>query len=148
MNTGNVGLVTTATTQDGSHHVGKVLDKDAFLRLLVTQLRYQNPVNPLGNEQFISQTAEFSALEQLQELSKSARTLIELQKLTNNLGLFNLIGKNVVIRTSRGTFSGVIDSINLENIPYLSIGDTNILLSEIKEISLRSQNKEEVLTNE
>jgi len=148
MNTGNVGLVTTATTQDGSHYMGKVLDKDAFLRLLVTQLRYQNPVNPLGNEQFISQTAEFSALEQLQELSKSARTLIELQKLTNNLGLFNLIGKNVVIRTSRGTFSGVIDSINLENIPYLSIGDTNILLSEIKEISLRSQNKEEVLTNE
>lgn len=50
---------------------GGTLDKDDFLRLLVTQLRHQDPLNPMDGTQFASQLAEFSGLEQLIALNDS-----------------------------------------------------------------------------
>lgn len=48
------------------------LNKDAFLNLLVTQMRYQDPLNPVKNEDFLAQMAQFSSLEQMQNLNTSA----------------------------------------------------------------------------
>lgn len=45
------------------------LDKDAFMQLLVTQLRYQDPLNPMDNQAFMAQMAQFSALEQMMNMS-------------------------------------------------------------------------------
>lgn len=47
------------------------LDKDAFLRLLTTQLSNQDPLNPMEDREFIAQLAQFSSLEQMQELNKN-----------------------------------------------------------------------------
>jgi hypothetical protein len=47
------------------------LDKDAFLQLLVTQLRYQDPLNPMDDRDFIAQMAQFSALEQMMNLNNT-----------------------------------------------------------------------------
>jgi flagellar basal-body rod modification protein FlgD len=46
-----------------------VLDKDAFLKLLVTQMKYQDPLNPTGSDQMAAQLAQFSSLEQLQSMN-------------------------------------------------------------------------------
>ncbi|QUI25716.1 hypothetical protein HZI73_13440 [Vallitalea pronyensis] len=46
------------------------LDKDAFLNLLVKQMQYQDPLNPTKNEQFLAQMAQFSSLEQMQNMNK------------------------------------------------------------------------------
>jgi flagellar basal-body rod modification protein FlgD len=49
------------------------LDKDAFLRLLVTQMQHQNPLEPTSNTEFIGQMAQFSSLEQSQNTNRAVR---------------------------------------------------------------------------
>lgn len=65
------------------------LGKDAFLNLLVAQLRYQDPLNPSTDTEFVSQLATFSQLEQLQNIGK----------MTTNTQAFSLVGKVVVVKT-------------------------------------------------
>lgn len=53
------------------------LDKDAFLRLLTTQLGNQDPLNPTEDREFIAQMAQFSSLEQMQNLNDTFKTEIK-----------------------------------------------------------------------
>ena len=62
------------------------LGKDDFLNLLVTQLRYQDPLKPVDDKEFIGQMAQFSALEQMQNMNST---------LSQSQG-FSLIGKHIV----------------------------------------------------
>jgi len=55
----------------GTYKNTKQLGKDAFLRLLVTQMENQDPLNPMDNTKFVSQMAQFSALEQTTNLANS-----------------------------------------------------------------------------
>lgn len=70
----------------------KELGKEEFLRLLITQLRYQNPVEPVENTEFIAQLAQFNSLEQMINLNRSFSQLLQIQSLTQ--GSY-LIGRNV-----------------------------------------------------
>ena len=49
----------------------KPLDKDAFLKLLITQMQNQDPLNPMDNKESIAQLAQFSSLEQMQQMNSS-----------------------------------------------------------------------------
>lgn len=64
------------------------MGKDQFLNLLVTQLKYQDPLNPMDDKSFIAEMAQFSSLEQMQNLSSvmsySMADLADVMKLTNN----------------------------------------------------------------
>lgn len=55
------------------------LGKDVFLKLLVTQLRYQDPLNPQDNSAFVAQMAQFTSLEQLQNINATLTRLVALQ---------------------------------------------------------------------
>lgn len=73
------------------------LDKDAFLRLLTTQLSHQDPLNPMEDREFIAQLAQFSSLEQMQNLNqnfeKQSEEMLDILDLTN----LNQIKANVEI---------------------------------------------------
>ncbi len=69
------GAVSTATAPAGARDT---LDKDAFLRLLVTQLQHQDPTQPLEDKEFIQQLATFSSLEKLTEMNTGIQTLVKL----------------------------------------------------------------------
>ena len=66
------------------------LGKDAFLQLLVTQMRYQDPLNPQDNAEYLSQLAQFSALEQMTNVSKG---LENVSKIVDNIDSSVLIGQ-------------------------------------------------------
>lgn len=67
---------TTATTNKTTSSAAKnqTLGKEDFLNLLVTQLRYQDPTKPMDDTQFISQMAQFSSLEQMQNMTSAMQT--------------------------------------------------------------------------
>jgi len=71
------------------------LGQDAFLQLLVTQLRYQDPLSPMENEAFIAQLAQFSSLEQMQQLNTNVETSIQLDQSQANSAATYMIGKEV-----------------------------------------------------
>lgn len=96
---------------------GNTLDKDAFLQLLVAQMKYQDPLEPTSNTEYISQYATFSELEQMQNMSAS-------------MDLFRasaLVGQTVLlnVRDSQGRLTqvqGSVDFVTYENNKaYLSI---------------------------
>ena len=72
----------------------KALGKDDFLKLLVTQLTHQDPTKPQTDQEFIAQMAQFSSLEQMQNVSKNLSKLSERQS-ANLVGKF-IIGKDFV----------------------------------------------------
>lgn len=69
---------TTRTPETGPKELGQ----DEFLKLLVTQLKYQDPLKPLENTEFIAQTAQFSQLNQMTDLVKLMKRSVELQEST------------------------------------------------------------------
>lgn len=71
------------------------LDKDAFMQLLVTQLQNQDPTSPMDDKEFISQMAQFSSLEQMQNVAKSIDSLSEIAKQSQLMQYNSFIGKDV-----------------------------------------------------
>lgn len=76
-----------------------VMGKDDFLKILVTQLRHQDPMNPLKSEEFAAQLAQFSSVEQLSNISKTLDNSVQLDLLLNqaitNTMAPSLIGRQV-----------------------------------------------------
>lgn len=71
------------------------LGRDAFLKLLITQLRYQDPLSPMENEAFLAQLAQFSSVEQMQQLNASFEASIALSQSQANSAATSLIGRHV-----------------------------------------------------
>ena len=90
---GQVQSTYTETDQTKKKSSGAELGKDAFLQLLTTQLQYQDPLEPMDNTAMVSQLAQFSALEEMQNVSSA---------LSNSQAL-SLVGKNVIIKVGKST---------------------------------------------
>ncbi len=83
----------------GAFQPDNVMGKDDFLKLLVTQLKYQDPLSPMDGTKFASQLAQFSSLEQLTNLNDAVQLSIDgnyyLAQSINNTLTATLIGKSV-----------------------------------------------------
>ncbi len=79
-----------------------------FLKLLVAQLRYQDPMNPMEDKEFIAQMAQFNALEEMRGLNKSFAAMSDFNQLTQ---ASSLLGKTVAIRTEDEHFAGTVDEV-------------------------------------
>lgn len=123
-----------------SRTVKKDLGKDEFLHLLVTQLRNQNPLEPMDDKEFIAQMATFSSLEQLQNMNASVAQMNEflLEVLYNQREMaasiilseaVALIGKvvNAIDPNTEAVYEGVVSKVKLkEGVPYLIIGEHEV----------------------
>lgn len=92
------------------------LDKDAFLQLLVTQMRYQDPLNPGDSTEYMSQLAQYSSLEATMNISDT---------LEKGNGL-NLVGQYVIMNTTDS--AGNTDMIS-GLVEYATVKDGEVLLS-------------------
>ena len=79
-----------ANQNTASKGANSSLDKDAFLQLLVTQMQYQDPLDPQDNSEYIAQLAQFSSLEQMTNVYSS---LADVAKLVSNIDTSVLVGQ-------------------------------------------------------
>jgi len=106
------------------------LDKTAFLNLLVTQLKYQDPLDPVKNEDFIAQLAQFNSLEQMMNLNQSFEKTLQIQQLSQAT---NLIGQPVAYYNSEEELmSGIATSVSvMDGVPALQVGSDYVELDQI-----------------
>ncbi len=106
-------LTGSQASPNGDSPVQNDLDKNAFLKLLITQINHQDPLSPLQNEAFVAQLAQFSSLEQMQNINKNLEESINadflLNKAMNNSLVTTLIGKKVLASTNTINLKGQSD---------------------------------------
>jgi flagellar basal-body rod modification protein FlgD len=90
---GKVVEAAKTTSDKSKKSSNNELGKEAFLQLLVTQMKYQDPLNPNTDTEYIAQLATFSQLEQLQNLDST----------TSNSQAFSLVGKSVMLKAENST---------------------------------------------
>ncbi len=88
------------------------LTQQDFLKVLLTQLSYQDPLKPMDNEQFMAQMAQFSTLELMQQQNDKTDALLTIQSATQTIGL---IGKSVQVTTATGTQIGTVSSLTFQS---------------------------------
>jgi flagellar basal-body rod modification protein FlgD len=110
------------------------LSTDQFLKLLTTQLQYQDPSNPISSQDFLSQLAQFSTLSGVQTLNTNSSNMLMLQQMTQGA---NLIGRTVTYQApnTKGPQQGVVTSINVQNGALnLVVQGTNVPISQLQGI--------------
>jgi flagellar basal-body rod modification protein FlgD len=115
-------------TELGASGASNTLGRDEFMRLLTVQLTHQDPLNPVTNEAFISQLAEFSALEQMQSINENLALSQMLDQSINNVLASSLIGREVrttgdVIELDAGSTPELFVAIEAEARVSLSVRD-------------------------
>ena len=111
------------------------LGKDDFLQLLTTQLKNQDPMNPLEDMDFIGQMAEFSSLEQMLNLNSSVEKINT--AITNNqtTQAMMFLGNNVTAQVDESDepITGTVSTIGFkDNQPYLKVGEYAVALDQVK----------------
>jgi flagellar basal-body rod modification protein FlgD len=108
-------------------------NKQEFMNMLVTQLKYQNPLKPMDGTDFTAQLAQFSSLEQLTNLNTGMEKLTQFENSLSNVAATGLIGNGVTMsdKTS-STVSGITFD---KGITYLKLANgNNVLMSDVTDI--------------
>lgn len=96
METSGVSISSSASTSSGSSASGsQLVDEEMFLKLLTTQLQYQDPFNPMDNAEFTSQLAQFSSLDQLYSVNDKLDSFLTNQSAAEMSNAAGLIGKEI-----------------------------------------------------
>jgi flagellar basal-body rod modification protein FlgD len=99
---------TKAATLDNKN--ASALDKDTFLKILVAQLKMQDPTKPTDSSQFMAQMAQFSTVEQLTNMAKTSSDAASAAKVDQSVGL---LGRTVTYQGSNGLTSGVVQHVDI-----------------------------------
>lgn len=117
----------TTTAQPGT------LDKQAFLELLVTQLRYQDPTSPMDTNALMAQTTQLSTMESLTELSATQRESFALQMRSSAAAL---VGQQITWTDADGAaHSGLVDAVSYAaGVPSVRVGDQDVALDAVSSV--------------
>jgi flagellar basal-body rod modification protein FlgD len=86
------------------------LSMEDLLRVMLTELTFQNPLKPVENKDFMTQIAQFSSLDASQRLNQNLEKLLTLQSVNQSVGL---LGKTVAATTDTGAVTGTVTALSL-----------------------------------
>ena len=96
----------------------QILDKDDFLKILITQLTHQDPTEPMKDTEFIAQMAQFSSLEQITNMSQDFEKLAGILSSSQALGL---LGRIVEIFDGDTLVTGVVEEVAGRDVPRVLV---------------------------
>lgn len=145
--TGNVWPYYASKNTSKSGSSGNELGKDEFLKILITQLRYQDPMQPMQDREFIAQMAQFSSLEQMMNVGA------EIKLLRQSLGIASgLIGQQVtwtrVDASGKpiGEESGIVEAIVIrDGVQLAKVNGKEVSIDQVTKIEAPSAAEEEAL---
>lgn len=128
---------TSSTSNSTSTVQQKELGKDAFLQLLVLQMKSQDPLNPMDNTEMVAQLAQFSALEAATNLNESFETLSGNVDQLNFISGAQMLGKTVTgVDVDGEMLTGVVDSVHLDgSLVMLNIGGKLMSMANVYSVS-------------
>jgi flagellar basal-body rod modification protein FlgD len=131
---------TTATTLTGGATQSSLnrttLSSDDFYKLLVAEMKYQDPMNPMKDSDFIAQTAQFSSLDESRKMTTLLTQIADVLGQSPVLGYASVIGKYARVSTGDSQISGQITSVATENgTVYLTVNGSRVKASDVTEIS-------------
>lgn len=128
---GKIVETTSQSSLNKANSANGSMDKESFLQLLVAQMKYQDPLQPTSNTEYISQYAQFSQVEQMQNMSSS----MDLQRASS------LVGQEVYVKTTNSSgvtnyIQGKVDYVVYENgKAYLSINEQLYSLDDLDTVA-------------
>jgi len=111
------------------------LSQADFINLLTTQMQYQDPLNPISNTDMVTQLAQFSSMQGIQQLNTSITQLLLLQQVTQGAGL---IGKQITYTVPGKTLAtnGTVTSVQVANgAVQLMVGTQPVSLTQVTAVT-------------
>ena len=108
-----------------------VLDKNDFLRILITQLSHQDPTQPMTDRDFVAQMAQFSSLEQITNMSEGLAKVADLLAKSQAVGL---LGSLVDITDGSTEVSGIVDAVTGGDFPQILVNGQYYDFSQVQKI--------------
>jgi flagellar basal-body rod modification protein FlgD len=130
-----ISPTTSATTSpSGTQAPGSSLGKDDFLKLLVTQLQHQDPMNPMDDKDFMGQMAQFSSLEQITNLAQTMERMNFQSSMSQGV---SLIGHKVTYSDDDGApVTGTATAVSVQDGQVsVTVDGQSVALSAIQEVS-------------
>jgi flagellar basal-body rod modification protein FlgD len=132
----SAGITATASAATTVERKDQGSNKDMFLKLLVAQMKYQDPANPASSSEFMAQTATFTQVEKLEEIAAQNASLLALQR-SSSAGA--LVGRTVSYSDESGaTKTGTVSSVRLGNDTTEAtamVGGVSVPMGRITEVS-------------
>ena len=107
------------------------LDKNDFLKILITQLSHQDPTQPMNDKEFVAQMAQFSSLEQITNMSNG---LTKVADLLSRSQAVSLLGTSVDVANGGGTISGTVDAVTGGDFPQIMVNGQYYDYSQVQKI--------------
>lgn len=122
-------------TEIASGVTSSTMGKDIFLKMLVSQLKNQDPLNPLDGTDFAAQLAQFSSLEQLTNINSAIETLSGNMSALNGSQMAALIGSEVTAVSDDTETTGTVSGITFEDgVTYLVVDGAEIAFEDVVSI--------------
>jgi flagellar basal-body rod modification protein FlgD len=119
-------------TLNNGRELKKILGQDDFLNLLVTELRHQDPTEPMKDRDFIAQMASFSSLEQMKTLNSGMEGV---SKLMAKSQAYALLGKVVEIGEGNQVVKGLVKEVTGGDAPQVLVNGTYYDFSNIQRVT-------------
>lgn len=107
------------------------LSQDDFMRILLAQLQFQDPLKPMDNQEFVAQLAQFSGLEITRQQSEKVDQLLSMQAVQQAVGI---IGKTIDLRNAQGgSASGVVNQVSFRTgEPLLNVNINGTVVTDVR----------------